>query len=222
MSADRMNEILYNRGICGAVLMTHGIWGERLDHAWKDLATVTYGARSLVPDTDWVAADFYGNMETTLRTLRGQGFRRIGFTMDKPFPYQHHNRWLSAYLMEQKLGNMLTLEPWLDQEPAFEGFSEWLKREAPEVIICVRPLGIIEWLGRLGLQVPRDIGVVAIGTAEKDGEISGIVENTRTSGKLAMEMLIDRIHRGNLGVYPDPLHIVVAGQWNQGRTLREG
>ena len=41
MTAKRMNEILFNRGINGAVLMTHGIWGTRLHHEWRDLATVT-------------------------------------------------------------------------------------------------------------------------------------------------------------------------------------
>lgn len=220
MSANRMNEILYNRGIMGAVLMTHGIWGKRLDFDWKNLATVTYGARSLEPDTDWVAADFYGNMEKTLGILSGQGYRRIGFIMDKPFPYQHHNRWLSAYLMHQKMVRTSVLEPWLDEEPSFDGFSKWFKKQKPDVIICVRALRIIEWLGRLDMHVPEDVGVVAIGTAEKDGEISGIVENTRTSGKLAMEMLLDRIHRGQFGQYPDPQHIVISGEWNAGKTLR--
>ncbi len=221
MSAQRMNDILYNRGISGAVLMTHGIWGNRLDYEWKNLATVTYGARSLEPDTDWVAADFYGNMESTLGELQNLSYKRIGFSMDKPFPYKHHNRWLSAYLMQQKMGGTASLEPWLDSEPSFGGFSRWFKKQKPEVIICVRPLRIIEWLSRLDLHVPDDVGVVAIGTAEKDGEVTGIVENTRTSGKLAMEMLIDRIHRGQFGMYSDPQHIVVAGRWNVGRTVRQ-
>jgi LacI family transcriptional regulator len=221
MSAKRMNDILYNRGISGAVLLTHGVWGDRLDHCWEDLATVTYGVRALDPDTDWVGADFYGNMERTIGILQRYGFNRIGFIMDIPFPYQHHNRWLAAYMMHQKLIGSSALEPWVDQEPSFEGFSRWFNKEKPEVIICVRPANIIEWLVRLDFHVPEDVGVVAIGTAEKGGEISGIVENTRTCGKLAMEMLLDRIHRGQFGLFPDPQHIVISGEWNAGRTVRQ-
>ena len=220
MTGKRMNEILCNRGIRGAVLMSHGVWGERMDYPWRDLATVTYGARSLTPDTDWIGADFYGNMETALGVIVSHGFRRIGFTMDVPFPYAQHNRWLSAYLMEQNLKKIKRMKPWLDEKPDFEGFQSWFERARPEVIICVRPKTLTDWLHRLGLKIGKDVGLVAIGTAEKGGLISGIEENTQTCGKLAMEMLIDRIHRGQFGPYGEPQHVVVKGSWNEGKTLQ--
>lgn len=223
MSARRMNEILFNRGIRGAVLMTHGAWGEKLDHSWHDLATVTYGVRQLTPDTDWVAADFYGNMEKSIGILRQQKLERIGFVMDKPFPYNHHNRWLASYLMEQqriRVKPIKKIKPWLDPDPSFESFKKWFNTAKPEAIICVRPPTVIGWLEQMGMNVPEDIGVVAIGTAETGGEISGIVENTRTSGKLAVEMLLERIHRGEFGNYAAPHHVTVSGQWNRGETLK--
>lgn len=220
MSARRMNEILCNRGIHGAVLMTHGVWGDKLDHPWDGIATVTYGVRQLTPDTDWVAADFYGNMEKVLGILREQNLDRIGFVMDKPFPYKHDNRWEAAYLMAQQRRRIKRIKPWLDPDPTFESFSKWFKTAQPEAIICIRPPKVIEWLQRLGLKVPDDIGVVAIGTAETDGEISGIVEYTRTCGKLAVEMLMERIHNGEFGNYSQPHHVTVSGHWNRGKTLR--
>lgn len=223
MTARRMNEILYNRGIRGAVLMSHGVFGEKLDHSWNEVATVTYGVRQLTPDTDWIAADFYGNMEKTLGIMREQHLDRIGFVMDKPFPYSHHNRWLAAYLMDQELQyhkGLSRLTPWLDEEPGFEGFSAWFEQAKPQAIICVRAPTVIGFLEQMGLRVPEDVGVVAIGTAEKDGDISGIVENARACGKLAIEMLLDRIHRGEFGNYSEPHHVMVNGQWNRGRTLR--
>ena len=183
MTAKRKNEILYNRGIRGAVLLSHGTWGKRMDYAWQHLATVTYGARSLDPDTDWIGADFYGNMELALQTLLKYGFKRIGFTMDKPFHYQHHNRWLAAYIMEQSRKHIVRLK-------------------------------------RLGSKVPGEVGVEATGTAEVGGETSGIEENTQACGKLGMEMLIGRIHRGEFGPYKAPQHVIVKGSWNEGKTLR--
>ena len=220
MSARRLNDILYNRGIRGAVLMSHGMWGERMNHAWQEVATVTYGARELKPDTDWVAADFYGNMELVLNVLSEHKLTRVGFAMDKPFHYEHHNRWLSAYLSQQYTQRIEPIEPWLDAKPDFEGFKQWFGQAKPEVIICVHPLTVINWLEMLGLRVPGDVSVVAINTAERDGVISGIVENTHTCGKLAMELLIDRIHKGDFGTYAEPYHITVKGQWNQGQTLK--
>jgi len=220
MTARRMNEIFFHRGIRGAVLMTHGRWGERMDHAWSDLATVTYGARELRPNTDWVGADFYGNMELVLNELIAHKYTKVGFTMDKPFHYQHHNRWLSAYLKERYYGGIASMEPWLDAQPDFEGFKKWFQKWTPEVIVCVQPATIIEWLQQLGLRVPQDVSVVTIGTAERGGKLSGIVENTYTCGKLALQLLVDRIHRGDFGTYADPYHITVKGKWNPGETLK--
>lgn len=220
MTARRLNDILINRGICGAALMTQGVWGEKLEHVWQDVATVSYGARQLEAETDWVSADYYGNMEKTLGILLEQNLERIGFAMDIPFPYQQDNRWLAAYLMKQQQGRIQQIDPWLEPAPTFESFATWFKAVKPEAIICVDPSTVVDWLQRLDVKVPEDIGVVAIGMAEAGGKVSGIVENTRTSGKLAMEMLIERIHRGEFGNYSEPHYVKVSGRWNPGKTLR--
>lgn len=220
MTARRMNDILYNRGIRGAVLMTHGVWGTRMDHSWTELATVNYGARELKPDTDWVAADFYGNMELTLGVLQENQFTKVGFAMDKPYHYEQDNRWLAAYLMGQQRGRIEAIEPWVDGAPDFEGFKQWYLKQRPEVIICVHPPIVISWLQQLGVGVPENVSVVAIGTADSAESVSGIAENTHACGKLAIEMLIDRIQRGEFGTYDEPCHISVKGQWSRGQTMR--
>ena len=221
MSAQRMNDILLNRGIRGAILMSHGVWGGRLDHSWDGIATVTSGVRRLTPDTDLVSSDFYGNMERALHALRGKGFERIGFAMDIPYPYANHNRWLSAYLMEQSQQKIPRLNPWLDEAPNFEKFSVWFEQERPEVIICVNPNQVMDWLRKMALDVPREVGVATISVAEAGGEISGIVENTETSGRLAIEMLVGRIHHCEFSRYEVPQHVVVEGHWNPGKTVRQ-
>lgn len=220
MSAKRLNDILRNRGIKGAVLMSNGPFGEKLDHEWQGVATLTFGARELEPRTDWVSGDLYGNMEEALRNLKELGSQRIGFAMDKPLAYQRHNRWVAAYCMEQQVGGISRMEVWQIAEPSFEAFSEWFEGANPEAIICVTPLVVIEWLGRLGLRVPEDVGVAAIGTAEPGGEISGIVVDTGTCGALAMEMLLGRIHGGELGPYRNARHVTVNGAWNRGKTIQ--
>jgi hypothetical protein len=67
--------------------------------------------------------------------------------------------------------------------------------------------------------VPEDISVVTMGTAEVGGEVSGIVENARTSSRLALEMLMERIHQNQFGQQDTPRHITVSGQWNRGQTV---
>lgn len=221
LTAKRLNDILCNRGIRGAVLLKFGVWREKMDHSWSELATVSYGIHESTPTTDWVTANHYGNMEIILEVLKGQNFKRIGFAMETPYSYSNQNRWLASYLMEQRDEPLKQrLKPWLDPEPTFEGFKAWYGKEKPEVIICVRPPKVISWLEQMGLHVPEDVGVVTLGTSKLDGEFSGIVEKARTCGKLALELLLERIHQNEFGELDSPHHITVSGQWNRGETLR--
>jgi DNA-binding LacI/PurR family transcriptional regulator len=220
MTARRLNDIFYNRGIEGAMLLPVGPYREKLNHAWKNLATVSYGIYQLEPLTDWVTSDYYGNMEKTRGIIREQGFKRIGFAMDRPYVYARDNRWRAAYMMAYHKDGLARLEPWLDPAPAFDGFKAWFEMERPDVIICVHAPTVIQWLEKIGLSVPDDVGVVSIGAAEEGGEVTGIVEEAHTCGKMAIEMLLDRVYQGQLAPLEDPRHITVAGFWNRGATLR--
>lgn len=221
MSVSRLNDILCNRGIRGAVLLRFGKWRQKMEHSWRELATVSYGINEATPVSDWVTANHYGNMEIVLDMLKEQRYKRIGLAMETPYSYSNQNRWLASFLMEQReITKAKRLEPWLDAEPTFEGFKGWFNKTKPDVIICVRPEKVIAWLEKMELRIPEDIGVVTFGTAKFDGEYSGIVEKARTCGKLALEMLLERIHQNEFGRPDSPHHITVSGQWNQGNTLR--
>lgn len=218
MTAERLNSILYNRAIQGAILLPTGIWREKLVHPWENIATVCYSINEYDIDTDWVMSDHFGNMERLLNRLRRYHFRRIGYIMDQPYLFKNINRWLAAYTL---WSSRRTLKPWLDPEPSFEGFKEWFTKNRPDVIICVRPATVIEWLKMLNHRVPEDISVVTMCTAEMGGEFSGIDENSRSCGKLALEMLLERIHQNHFGAYAFPHTMTVGGFWNPGKTIRD-
>ncbi|MDF7823482.1 LacI family DNA-binding transcriptional regulator [Pontiellaceae bacterium B12227] len=221
MSARRLNDIFYNRGIRGAVMIPAGKWREKMNHAWSEISVVSYGIYQLTPATDWVTADYYGNMEKTRRILSENAYERIGYIMDIPYPYKSDNRWLAAYMMLQRsLPESDRIEPWLDPAPSFDGFREWYERSKPDVIVCISPSNVIPWLEQLGLSVPEDISLVTLGTAKEEGEYSGIIENAFGCGKLALEMLLDRIHHNQFGQLDMPHHVTVGGHWNRGTTLR--
>lgn len=221
MTASRTNDILRNRGIKGAVLISNGPFAGKLEYGWKGVATLSFGPRQLVAGSDWVSGDYYGNMAEALRKLKEHGLQRIGFALDKASTLDRHNRWVAAYFNEQQFGGISRMEIWKAEAPSFDSFCKWFERAKPEAIICVSPLEVIGWLERLGLRVPEDVGVAAIGTAQPGGELSGIVVDTGTCGKLAIDMLLDRVHRGDFGRCEDSHHVTVSGFWNRGRTVVE-
>lgn len=220
MSPARLNEILYNRGIQGGIFLPTGHYREKMNHNWQHMAAVSYGIYDISPSMDRVKADHYGNMEKVIGTLIEQGFLRIGFAMDIPYPYQNHNRWLAAYLMHSRnLSARKKLLPFLDEEPTVANFKAWYEKQKPDVIICVHAENVSAWLTKLSIEVPTDVSLVTLGTAQEKQAFSGIIENSVTCGKLAMEMLLDRIHHNQFGPPESPRYVTVRGRWNPGTTL---
>jgi LacI family transcriptional regulator len=221
MTAKRLNDILYNRGIQGAVFLPTGTHREKMNRAWEHLAAVSYGIYDITPSIDRVKADHYGNMEKVLGILIHQGFKRIGFVMDTPYPYKNHNRWLAAYRMyTDELPPRKRIAPWLDPAPSREGFRLWIEKYKPDVIVCVHADKVAQWLEELSVSVPGDVSLVTLGTAQEDKLNSGIIENSATSGKLALEMLLDRIHHNQFGPPESPRYVTVRGRWNPGTTVQ--
>lgn len=219
MTAKRLNDIFYNRGIRGVILLPAGRYRERLNYDWKGVATISFGLYQLEPATDSVMPDHYGNMELARKRLTEEGFERVACIMDRKYPYQSDNRWWAAYAMGGISGQMETLEVWRDAEPDFEGFQAWFRRVAPDAIICVHLPTVVGWLEKMGLKVPDDISVASIGGAKHNGSFSGIVENGKTCGKIAMEVLMDRVSRGQFGHFENMHDVKIAGQWNRGETV---
>jgi len=208
ITAKRLNDILFSRGIHGAIFLPTGRFREKMNHAWSDVACVSYGFYEIKPYMDRVKADHYGNMEYLIRILKEKGFHRIGFVMDKPHPYKSHNRWLAAYLMGNQImpaANRLT--PWNAPEFSVKRFAAWLKKENPEVIICVHPAVVSGWLQQLGLK----ISLASLST--ENSSFSGINEDAFTAGKFAIKVLMDRIYNNEFGPQSAPQYITIKGQW---------
>ena len=65
------------------------------------------------------------------------------------------------------------MAPWIDPEPTFESFIQWLEKEKPDVIACMFSEKVKGWLEKYGLNVPGDIGLVTLGTASESPSASG-------------------------------------------------
>lgn len=220
MTAHRMHDILYSRGIRGAILLPTGKFRSKFNHSWEELAVVSYGIYTVSPEIDRVISDHYGNMEITLKKLQKHGFKRIGFAMDTPYPYSNDNRWLAAYIMyEQKTDKSARIPAFLVEEPNNALFNNWYQTHQPEVIICVQAPKVIDWLKSAQKHVPRDVSVVTLSDLNPKNTISGIVENAYDYGKLAMQTVLNRIYHNEFGPQKHPHQSTMRSLWREGTTL---
>lgn len=222
LTAKRLSDILYNRGIQGAILLPTGKFREKMNHNWNHIAAVSYGIYDIIPRIDRVTADHYGNMEKVLSVLFERNFKRVGFMMETPYPYKNHNRWLASFLMEQRtLPPDLQIPPMLDPTPTFETFKVWFEEVRPEVIVCVHMAKVADWVKKLGLKIPHDVSLVTVANAQDNKSFCGIIENPATCGKLAIKTLLDRIYHNEIGPPESPRFITVRGRWQAGETIKE-
>lgn len=74
------------------------------------------------------------------------------------------------------------------------------------------------WLQSLGMEVPRDLSVVAL--RSQSPEMSGISQCASQVAQAAIAAVIGALHRNEFGIPRNPYLILVPGHWVEGRTVR--
>ncbi len=160
-------------------------------------------------------------MGTLFAELEKRHYQRIGLVNLREHDKRVDNNWLAAYLIEQtRLQPKNQLPPLVLEEWNAKTFLSWVQRFRPDVIVTRLPEVLLS-LRRAGLNVPDDIGVAFHTLDEKSRGLSGMKKNSLQIGVMAVDLLIDMLHRNERGVPLHPYLLMVEGTWVEGNTLRK-
>ena len=215
MTPKRYLQMLQARGILGLLIapLPHGERVIELD--FTDFAVVGIDMSVASPLIERVSNDHFQSALLAVQKCRELGYRRIGFVLSRTLSRRLEHRWLAGVRIAEeslppnqriKLLMPETGDSIIDELPA------WYTREKPEVII-MSELNPNTYYG-----IPPKIGLVSLSLEEPIGTITGIFQDNRRMGGIAIEHLVARLERCEFG--PDDrgrLHLV-AGQWVPGRT----
>jgi hypothetical protein len=95
-----------------------------------------------------------------------------------------------------------------------------LKRERPDVIITPAADVLVGTLQKAGWKIPEDIGLALLACPQIGDPNSGVFQNGRMIGALAVDTLVSMVERHERGLPEQATTLMVEGQWNEGRTLR--
>jgi len=145
LTAKRLNDILYRRGSQGAILLPTGVWREKMNHAWKNLATVSFGIYNLTPSTDRVKADHYGNMEKSRRKRRkSTSYTKVDHSRPCSF---------SLRMLRNLRGHPFIIYHTFILPVACAGsnhrFDEFPLRRQNELNICIWNCTVLKWIERM-------------------------------------------------------------------------
>ncbi len=219
MTASRMSQILWTRGIQG-VLLPPQEQLTTLDLAWENLSAVTFGYTLLRPRLHMISNHEYRTMGALFTELVRRQYTRVGLVDLRDHDERVDHNWSAAYLVEQqRLSPKNRLPPLLLPDWDSNAFLAWVKRYRPDVIVTKLP-EVLCTLKKAGIGVPDEIGVAFHSLDEKVHSLSGMKKNSFQIGVMAVDLLVDMLHRGERGLPTLPSLLMVEGAWCEGNTLR--
>ena len=220
MTEQRMSRILWTRGIQG-VLLPPQEHLSTIELDWEDLSAVTFGYTLVHPRLHLVSNHEYRTMGTLFAELEKRYYQRVGLVNLREHDKRVDNNWLAAYLVEQtRLEAEHQLPPLVLEQWNAETFLSWVEHYRPDAIVTRLP-EVHRSLKRAGYRVPDDIGVAYHTLDERSRYLSGMKKNSFQIGVMAVDLLIDMLHRNERGIPIRPYLLMVEGSWVEGNTLRK-
>jgi LacI family transcriptional regulator len=222
MTGRRMSAILRARGIQGVLLAPQQQPGV-IDLDWADFSAVTIGYTLRHPRLHNVYHHHYRSMGQLLDELALRDYRRPGLVEIQEQNDRVEGIWLAAYLAHGWSAHApaprpvpLLLPDWNEA-----AFHDWFEREQPDVIVSKLPI-VAAALRAAGRRVPEDVGVALHSLIEETAphECAGMTKSSLQVGQMAVDLLVDMIHRNERGVPELPHQLMIDGTWNEGHTLR--
>jgi LacI family transcriptional regulator len=219
MTPERMSRILWTRGIQGLLLPPQE-HRTSINLAWKNFSAVTFGHTLLQPRLHLVSNHEYRSMGALFAELVRRKYRRIGLANLRDHDERVDHNWQAAYFVERQiLARNNRLPPLLLPDWDDAAFLSWVRHHRPDVVVTKLP-NVLGVLKRAGFRVPEDIGVAFHSLDEKSPLLSGMKKNSFQIGVMAVDLVVDMLHRGERGLPDRPSLHMVEGSWSEGSTLR--
>jgi DNA-binding LacI/PurR family transcriptional regulator len=224
MSNERFSEMLRARGIQGLLLSPLAEGDSIPALRWDYFSAVSLSVPQPNLMLTTVCNDHYFSAVQVVRECHLRGYRRPGLVLRRGHQDRFQGRWEAGVMMGgQMLANLRGPAPLYIDETDGAELIRWLKREKPDVVITPSLDTVPDMIGTLqgaGWRIPEDLGFALLACPIQGAPVSGIFQNGRLIGALAVDTLISLIERHEQGLPEQATTLMVEGQWNEGTTLR--
>ena len=221
----RLNKILRARNIRGVVvvgLMHPDRLPERFLPTWEAFPCVVTGVRTRNPALSFACTDHHILALRAVENALRLGYRRPALVLDGVIDRLVEHRFSSGFSVAQRqLPAARRLRPFHDVAEAGNDrqvFERWLRREKPDVILTLYHV-VRRWLRQLGMEAPRDIGLIQLEWRPDHADWAGMHQHNDIVGEAAVEMVIGMIHRDERGIPPFPRATLLGNTWVDGNTV---
>jgi LacI family transcriptional regulator len=225
LTAERFARILAARGIKGIVLvglMDTNRLPAPLRPVWEKWPTVVTGVRTHEPALAFASVDHHELVLTAFEQVRALGYRRPALVLDDVIDRLVERRFSAGFVTAQRELLAADRVPIFGQVPrddvAPPEFRVWLERHQPDVVFTLYN-NVLAWLAASGRRVPQDLGVVQLEWRASRPEIAGMNQHNYVAGEAAVDMVVNQLHHGEVGVQDFPRATLIGATWVPGATL---
>ncbi len=220
----RMDRILETRGIRGVIVspQSASMPVRELDYSRLAAATFGYGLRS--PSLHRSAGNMTLAIHLATAELERRGYRRIGLALSRWVEARAENAYSATMLhYQQGIGKKFRVPPFQfpgnDLASGKDGFLDWVERYRPDALITFDQQ-IPGWLSDLGLEIPRDLGLVVHDWTAKMPAFAGINHRREHVAAAAVDLVVAQLLQNEGGVPDAPRQILIPPVWVDGPSVR--
>lgn len=223
MTKKRMSKIVETRNIQGVILspLPPGLEidvSERFDA--QQVAGVKFGYDPREPMFSRVNLNHTHAMQMAMNTVWQLGYQRAGLILEEKYSQRLRDLWLSSHLgCQYKRFGRIQIPPLMVDDFTPGDLLDWLKKNKPDLVF-IRDKEVQTMLEELGYAVPEKLGVAYLHVDTSDPHASGIKNDDKRLGTLAVDHLISQILARRSGVSEDNVTLLVKGTWQSGNTTR--
>jgi DNA-binding LacI/PurR family transcriptional regulator len=225
LARGRLRRILDARGIEGVLLV--GLMKENrlppdLASVWTSKACVVAGVRTRGPTLPFACSDHHELVLEAMERVRQLGYRRPALVVDARIDALVDGRFSAGmHVAQQAWPEGDRVVPFLAVEDARADptvFRTWFRRHRPDALLTLYTV-VKRWVEALGLQVPRDVGLVQLERRPGCLAWAGMDQRNDLTGEAGVDMLDTLLQRGETGVQAHPQATFVSGAWTDGVTV---
>lgn len=224
LSATRLNGILRARGIEGIIVSPQSskLLCAGIDYA--SFASVAIARGLLNPTLHLAMADMMLGIQRATGELSRRGYRRIGLAITRWIDDRSHNFYSGAMLhFQQSLPLKQRVPILLFPDNEISGcsgiFMDWMKKHRPDALISF-DTHVPDWLRKLDLRFPDDIGFAAHDWNPRSLGVAGINHNRHLTAASAVDLLATQLLQNESGIPRTPRQIMITPEWVEGASVR--
>ncbi len=224
MSPSRLRQILEARGIEGIIMSPQSSRsiGREINYAGFAAVTLGYGLQS--PALHRASTNMNHGILQATEELTARGYRRIGLAITE---------WINARSDCTYTGAMFNYQheiPACNRVPILlfpknniaedeNHFRKWFRAYRPDVIISFDSY-VPEWLVRLSLRIPEDLGLVVHDWISRCGDFAGIDHRRPQVVAAAVDQLATQLINNERGVPEVARQVLIEPAWIEGPSIR--